>query len=112
MQPVEKFQTHTGKNACATKLWHRHSCLCGSLTRRFHALLVSTYLFLIAALLLAEPPKLPEPYQAIAEQAHSVSPEFAADALLRLAESRKVTNAEARRASREQPLRLSTSAKL
>src|SRR5260370_863605 len=111
MQPVEKFQTHTGKNACATKLWHRHSCLCGSLTRIFHALLVSTYLFLIATLLLAEPPKLPEPYQSIAEQAHSVSPEFAADALLRVVESRKITNVEAQRDLVEQAFRLSATAK-
>src|SRR5258708_39816101 len=53
-----------------------------------------TCLFLIAALLPAEPPKLPEPYQSIAEQAHSVSPEFAADALLCVVESHKITNAE------------------
>src|SRR5258708_5637957 len=104
MQPVEKFQTHTGKNACATKLWHRHSCLCGSLTR------LASF-FLIASLLPPNPPKLPEPYQSIAEQAHSVSPEFAADALLRVVESRKITNAEAQRDLVEQAFRLAASAK-
>ena len=70
-----------------------------------------TCLFLIAALLPAEPPKLPEPYQSIAEQAHSVSPEFAADALLRVAESHKIDNAEAQRDLVEQAFRLAASAK-
>lgn len=67
--------------------------------------------FLFAALLLAETPKLPEPYQSIAEQAHSVSPEFAADALLRVVESHKITNVEAQRDLVEQAFRLAASAK-
>ncbi len=70
-----------------------------------------TCLFLIAVWLPAEPPKLPEPYQSIAEQAHSVSPEFAADALLRVMESHKITNAEAQRDLVEQAFRLAASAK-
>src|SRR5256885_15924312 len=68
-------------------------------------------LFFMAVLLSAEPPKLPEPYQSIAEQAHSVSPEFAADALLRVVESHKITNAEAQRDLVEQAFRLAASAK-
>jgi hypothetical protein len=68
-------------------------------------------LFFIAALLPAEPPKLPEPYQAIAEQTHSVSPEFAADALLRVVESHKITNVEAQRDLVEQAFRLTAIAK-
>jgi hypothetical protein len=68
-------------------------------------------LFLIAASLVAETPKLPEPYQSIAEQAHSVSPEFAADALLRVVESHKITNADAQRDLVEQAFRLAASAK-
>jgi len=68
-------------------------------------------LFLIAALLRAEPPKLPEPYQSIAEQAHSVSPEFAAEALLRVVESHKITVVESRRDLVEQAFRLAGSAK-
>src|SRR5713226_1031826 len=70
-----------------------------------------TCLFLISTLLSAEPPKLPEPFQSIAEQAHSVSPEFAADALLRVVESHKITNAEAQRDLVEQSFRLAVSAK-
>ncbi len=68
-------------------------------------------LFLIAVLLRAEPPKLPEPYRSIAEQAHSVSPEFAADALLRIVESHKITDVEAQRDLVEQAFRLAGSAK-
>jgi hypothetical protein len=67
--------------------------------------------FLISASLLAEPSKLPEPYQSLAEQAHSVSPEFAADALLRLVESHKITSVEAQRDLVEQAFRLAASAK-
>src|SRR5260370_18634702 len=70
-----------------------------------------TCLFLIASLLPAEPPKCPEPYQSIAEQAHSVSPEFAADALLRVMESHKITNRAAQRDLVEQALRLAGSGK-
>ncbi len=68
-------------------------------------------LFLIAVLLPAEPPKLPEPYQSIAEQSHSVSPEFAADALLRVVESHKITDVDAQRDLVEQAFRLAGNAK-
>jgi hypothetical protein len=113
---VKQSKTNTGKNAYATELWHRHSCLCGSLNRFLHGFLTHfsntlACLLLIPLLLPAETPKLPEPYQSIAEQAHSVSPEFAADALLRLVESRKITNAEAQRDLLEQAFRLASSAK-
>src|ERR1700687_3415591 len=69
-------------------------------------------IFLIIAVLLpAEPPKLPEPYQSIVEQTHSVSPEFAADALLRVVESHKITAVESQRDLVEQAFRLAGTAK-
>src|SRR6266850_1688280 len=115
---VKQSKTNTGKNACATELWHRHSCLCWSLNQFCHGFLphfsntlILACLFLITTLLPAETPKLPEPYQSIAEQAHSVSPEFAADALLRIVESHKITHTEAQRDLVEQAFRLAASAK-
>lgn len=68
-------------------------------------------LLLLAAVLLAEPPKLPEPYQSLVELAHAAPPEFAADALLRVSESGKITDRAARRDLIEQAFRLSGSAK-
>jgi hypothetical protein len=69
-------------------------------------------LFLIAASLSADPPKLPEPYQSIAAQAQSVPPEFAADALLRIVESHKITVVETQRDLIEQAFHLASNAKL
>ena len=66
-------------------------------------------LFLAAALVDAQ--KLPEPYLSIVELAHSAPPEFAADALLRVVESGKVTDRNARRDLAEQAFRLAGSAR-
>jgi hypothetical protein len=69
-------------------------------------------LLLIACVAVAaESPKLPEPYQAIVELSHAAPPEFAADALLRLAESGRIADREARRSLVEQAFRLAPSAK-
>ena len=62
-------------------------------------------------LLTAEPLKLPEPYQSIVDLAHSAPPEFAADALLRVVESGKISDPEARRDLVTQAFRLAASAK-
>jgi hypothetical protein len=71
-----------------------------------------TCFFLIAATLLpADTPKLPEPYQSIVELAHAAPPEFAADALLRVIESGKIANRDARRDLVEQAFRLAAMAK-
>jgi hypothetical protein len=43
------------------------------------------------------PAKLPEPYQSIVELSHSAPPEFAAEALLRLVESGKLADRDAKR---------------
>ncbi len=64
-----------------------------------------------AALLFADNEKLPEPYRSIAELAQAAPPEFAADALLRIAESGKVTTPETRRDLVEQAFRLASGAK-
>jgi hypothetical protein len=62
-------------------------------------------------LLTAEPLKLPEPYQSIVDLAHAAPPEFAADALLRVVESGKIADPEARRDLVTQAFRLAASAK-
>jgi hypothetical protein len=69
-------------------------------------------LLLFGALLQAEIPKLPEPYQSLVELSHSTPPEFAADALLRLAESRKVQDKNALRGLIEEAFRLAAVASL
>ena len=66
-------------------------------------------ILLAARLLCAQAPKLPEPYQSAADLAHSAPPEFAADALLRLAESGKIA-VESSRDLVEQAFRLAASA--
>ncbi len=68
-------------------------------------------LLLIPVLAAAELPKLPEPYQSIAELAQGAPPEFAADALLRLVESGKIADRDARRDLAEQAFRLAANAR-
>ena len=68
-------------------------------------------LLLLAAGLLAQTPQLPEPYQSIVELAHSAPPEFASDALLRVVESGKIPDRNARLTLAEQAFQLATSAK-
>ena len=60
---------------------------------------------LFAVAVYAQPPKLQQPYQSIYELAHATPPEFAADALLRLEESGKIANHEARLALLEEAFR-------
>ena len=70
----------------------------------------SCVLFLASALL-AQAPKLPEPYQSIVQLAQSVPPEFASDALMRVVESNKIADRNTRRDLLEQAFRLAGSAK-
>lgn len=63
------------------------------------------------ALLSAEPLKLPEPYQSIVELARGTPVEFSADALLRVVESGKIADREAKIELVEQAFRLAASAK-
>ncbi len=66
-----------------------------------------TVLILLAtALLGAEPPQLPEPYRSLVDLAHATPPEFAADALLRLVESGKIADRNAKRDLVEQAFHL------
>ncbi|MGD0295857.1 MAG: hypothetical protein ABSE86_02005 [Bryobacteraceae bacterium] len=65
----------------------------------------------ISSLLLAETPKVPEPYQSIVELSRAVPPEFAAEALLRVVESNKITNKDAKRDLVERAFRLGAMAK-
>jgi hypothetical protein len=70
-------------------------------------------LILIPAVLFgAEPAKLPEPLRNIADLAGAAPPEFAADALLRIAESGKLADKSARKQLIEQAFQLAASAKL
>ena len=68
-------------------------------------------LFIAAALGGAETPKLPEAIQSVVDLAHAAPPEFGADALLRLVESGKVADRNARRDLIEQAFSLAVSAK-
>ena len=68
-------------------------------------------LFLLAGVLAAETPKLAEPLQSIVELAHAAPPEFAADALLRVVESGKIKDRDARRDLVEQAFQLAASAR-
>src|SRR5579864_1232184 len=70
-----------------------------------------TCFFLLATLLPAETAKLPEPYQSIVELSHAAPPEFAADGLLRVVESGKIADRNARRDLAEQAFRLAAMAK-
>jgi len=67
-------------------------------------------LLLIPALF-AEPPKLPEPFRSIAGLAAGAPPELAADALLRMVESGKLADRNARLALVEQAFQLASAAK-
>src|SRR5690348_1908317 len=67
--------------------------------------------FPILALLSAEPLKLLEPYQSIVELARGAPVEFSADALLRVVESGKIVDPEAKIDLVEQAFRLAASAK-
>jgi hypothetical protein len=68
-------------------------------------------LVLIPSLFAADPPKLPEPFRTLSDLAGAAPPEFAADALLRMAESKKLADPSFRRAMIEQAFQLAASAK-
>ena len=68
-------------------------------------------LLFLAAALLADTPKLPEPYQSIVELAQAAPPEFAADAVLRVVESGKIADRNSKRELLEQAFRLAGSAR-
>lgn len=59
----------------------------------------------------AETTNLPEPYRSLVSLAHAAPPEFAADALLRLVESGKIADRDARDDLTEQAFRLAGAAK-
>jgi hypothetical protein len=68
--------------------------------------------FLLAsALFAAEPAKLPEPFRSLADLASTAPPEFNADALLRIDESGKLADKNARREIVDQAFQLAASAK-
>ena len=67
--------------------------------------------FVLSAMTAAETPKLLEPYQSIVEMAHAAPPEFAADALLRIVESGKIANRDAKLDLIEQAFRLAAGAR-
>jgi hypothetical protein len=66
----------------------------------------SVIFLVLVGSLLAETPKLPEPYQSIVELSRAAPPEFGADALLRVVESGKIANKDAKRDLVEQAFRL------
>jgi hypothetical protein len=66
---------------------------------------------LLVPALFAEPPKLPEPFRSIAGLATAAPPELAADALLRMVESGKLADRNARLALVEQAFQLASAAK-
>jgi hypothetical protein len=68
-------------------------------------------LLLVLPLLAAEPPRLPEPFRSLADLAAAAPPELAADALLRMVESGKLADKNARRALIEQAFQLASEAK-
>jgi hypothetical protein len=65
---------------------------------------------LLAGFLQAEPPKLPEPYRSLVDLAQATPPEFAADAMLRVAESGKIKDRDAVRDLVEQAFRTAAAA--
>ena len=71
----------------------------------------ASFLLVIAALLAAETRKLPAPYQSLVEQSHAAPAEFAADALLRIVESGKIPDRQAKQDLVEQAFRLAAVAK-
>ena len=68
-------------------------------------------LLLIPVLFGAEPAKLPEPFRSISDLASAAPPEFTADALLRMVESGKLADRNARRELVEHAFQLAASAK-
>jgi hypothetical protein len=72
---------------------------------------VALILTLTATLLSAETPKLPEPYQSIVELSHGAPPEFSADALLRLVESGKIADREAKLGLLQEAFQLAAASK-
>jgi hypothetical protein len=66
---------------------------------------------LVPVLFSAEPPKLPEPFRSISDLAAAAPPELASDALLRIVESGKLADKNARRAMIEQAFQLASAAK-
>jgi hypothetical protein len=68
-------------------------------------------LLLIPVLFGAEPAKLPEPFRSISDLASAAPPEFTADALLRMVESGKLSDRNARRELVEHAFQLAASAK-
>lgn len=67
-------------------------------------------LVLLAGMLTAEPVHLPEPYQSLVDLAQAAPPEFAADALLRIVESGKITDRGAKHDLVEQAFQLAATA--
>src|SRR6202049_1294885 len=67
-------------------------------------------LLLLAGLLQADPPKLTEPYRSLVDLAQAAPPEFAADAMLRVAESGKIKDRDAVRDLVEQAFRMAAAA--
>jgi hypothetical protein len=67
-------------------------------------------ILLLAAFLYAEPPKLAEPYRSLVDLAQATPPEFAADAMLRIAESGKIKDRDAVRDLVEQGFRMAAAA--
>ena len=65
---------------------------------------------LFAGFLQAETPKLPEPYRSLVELAQAAPPEFAADAMLRVAESGQIKDPDAIRDLVEQAFRMAAGA--
>lgn len=68
-------------------------------------------LLLIPAIFAAEPAKLPEPFQSLADLATAAPPEFTADALLRIVESGKLSDRNAQRDLIERAFNAAGSAK-
>src|SRR5260370_23698429 len=64
----------------------------------------------LAGVLQAEPPKLPEPYRSLVDLAQATPPEFGADAMLRVAESGKIKDRDAVRDLIEQAFQMAAAA--
>lgn len=75
------------------------------------AVLLLVPVFVISVLFGAELVKLPEPFRSIADLAAGAPPEFAADALLRIVESGKLSDKNARKQLIEHAFQLGASAK-
>src|ERR1700734_4226853 len=69
-------------------------------------------LLLVPVLFAAEPAKLPEPFRSVSDLAAAAPPELTADALLRMVESGRLADRNARREFVEHAFQLAVSAKL